>query len=131
MTPLIRFFVDLEKIYNPCLILYQEDELRELNKKHKTPTLNHQLTGKWAQDNHSFDPTKKDNNACLVCNHKSTMGMGNEETNTTNSSHCVVPRPRRVMRPNLTELQPNMAVNAYLLVAMGFLTGEGVTSVLI
>ena len=86
MTPLIRIFVGLEKIYNPCLILYQEEELRELNKKHKTPTLNHQLTGKRTQDNHSFDPAKKDNNACPVCNHKSTMGMGNEETNTTNSS---------------------------------------------
>ena len=35
----------------------------------------------------------------------------------------VVPRLRRGRRPSLTELQQNMAVTAYLLIAMGLLTG--------
>ena len=72
-TSLRRAFAKLKEVYTPCWELFREEERRELNKVHRTPSLNRQLTGPRLQDNVVFDPLRRDKNNCPVCLCGSTM----------------------------------------------------------
>jgi hypothetical protein len=82
-----RVIGKLWKLYEPCLIRFKEEELAELNKKHRTPSLKLQDNGLRTQDNYTFDVLKRDTNGCPCCTHRSTMGFGTEtdEANSTNA----------------------------------------------
>ena len=84
MTPLKRVFIALEKIYNPSLKLFEIEQVRQSNVKHRTPTLNYQNSGKRIQDTLPFSAKDVDKNACPVCLHSFTMTVGNAEANTKN-----------------------------------------------
>ena len=73
------------KIYEPCLKLFKDAELADLNKKNKTPSLKYQETGPRMQDLYCFDVQMKDKNGCPRCTHFSTMGFNVNDANAMNA----------------------------------------------
>ena len=76
MNDLKRAFAKLYAVFKPCYKLFLEDERKQRNIKHRTPSLNMQSIGPREQDNVNFDPAMKDLFPCAYCGHLSTITVG-------------------------------------------------------
>lgn len=66
-------FDKLLAIYTPCNTRYEKEKLAELNRIHRTPSLNLQKTGPRIQDSVHWNPTLQDEFQCPDCRHQYTM----------------------------------------------------------
>ncbi len=78
-TELDRVISRVEKMYNDMYTKYEEQEKKDANKKHRTPSLDYQKTGQRKQDSVLFDPKKACKSACPVCGHMNTMPIDDQE----------------------------------------------------
>ena len=74
-SSLDKKFKYLHAIFDESHIIFSQERLVERNKKHKTPSLSHQLSGNRMQDSFAFDPKKLLVDACAVCGHRSMMRL--------------------------------------------------------
>ena len=82
-----RLFRKLIQLYEPLPKKKVEKRRVELNKVHRTPSLNYQKSGTRMQDLVEFDRDLVDSDPCPVCGHYSTMLVdpnGNSKANAAN-----------------------------------------------
>jgi len=68
-----RAFKKLVGVFTDAKVLYDKERLAELNRVHRTPSLDRQLSGPRRQDSVPWNPTLRDRFACCTCTHMYTM----------------------------------------------------------